>query len=428
MFFIANRQLSIFILLFSFSLIGCNKTKDVPLVTTRSVTEIDGRNATGGGEVLNDGGSAVISRGLCWNHGTQPSLLNYQTMDGTGTGSFTSKLTDLNGNMIYYVRAYATNLTGTGYGEVISFTSFGQMPEASAISATQVKETTATLNGKVNTNNLPTTVTFEYGTTTEYKSSVSSAEGILEGGKSEVSAVISGLKSASFYHFRIKAVNSLGIAYGNDIKFSTILTDIEGNNYNVVNIGSQIWMQENLKTSRYNNGNLIVTTFSPALDISNEVNPKYQWDSNIAGYGRFYTYYAATDDRGVCPTGWHVPTDAEWTDFTDFVSNNGYGWKGNAANIAKSLAATSGWVNDTVAANIGNDQGKNNSTGFNGFGTGGRYSNGVIGFPRLHGIWATSTESSETSSFFRCIGYIPAEVFRGVFKKSYGLSFRCLKN
>ena len=243
------------------------------------------------------------------------------------------------------------------------------------------------MNGNVNTNNLRTTVTFEYGTTASYERSVNAASSPINSGTSTVSAEIAGLIPATIYHFRIKAVNSLGTTYGKDLTFTTVLTDVEGNNYRVTTIGAQVWMQENLKTAKYNNGEIIGTTISTTLDITNEIRPKYQWDTNTAGYGRQYTYYALTDERKVCPSGSHVPTDAEWTILTDYLTEHGYGYEGSGTDIAKSLAATSGWISDPAVGDIGNDQAKNNSSGFYGLAAGGRYSNGVLSFVGYHGIW-----------------------------------------
>jgi uncharacterized protein (TIGR02145 family) len=409
-------------------LTGCRKKEELPVVSTVSVTDIIGSQATCLGEVLNEGGSAILTRGVCWSTETAPTIADSKTVDSTSAESFSGNLTGLSGNMMYYVRAYATNHSGTGYGESIEFTSFGQAPVATVLPATKINQASATLNANVNTNNLPTTVTFEYGMTDSYEKSLNASAIPLTRGTSTVSATITGLTSGTFYHFRIKAVNSLGTTYGDAMSFTTKLSDVEGNIYNVVRIGSQVWMKENLKTSRFNNSELIGTTFSPTMDITGEVKPEYQWDSNMGGYGRQYTYYTITDDRKVCPAGWHVPTDDEWTILTDYLSNNGYGYKGTGTDIAKSLAATSGWMDDLAEGNIGNDQSKNNSSGFTGLGGGGRYANGVQSFVGLHGIWATSTENSETSAFFRCIGYVPRQVFRGVFSKSYGLYVRCLRN
>jgi uncharacterized protein (TIGR02145 family) len=96
------------------------------------------------------------------------------------------------------------------------------------------------------------------------------------------------------------------------------VTDVDGNLYKTVAIGSRVWMAENLRTTRYRNGDAIGTTGPVTLDIRSESAPKYQWayagdENNAAAYGRLYTWYAVTDDRGICPTGWHVPGDDEWS-------------------------------------------------------------------------------------------------------------------
>jgi len=107
------------------------------------------------------------------------------------------------------------------------------------------------------------------------------------------------------------------------VEYGTVV-DIDGNSYKTVKIGSQEWMAENLKTTKYRNGDSIKTTIPSTLDLTNETSPKYQWayggiESNVATYGRLYTWYAVTDSRNVCPIGWHIPTDAEWTTLTNYL-------------------------------------------------------------------------------------------------------------
>lgn len=102
------------------------------------------------------------------------------------------------------------------------------------------------------------------------------------------------------------------------------VTDIDGNNYQAITLGTQVWMNENLKVTRFQNGDSIRTTRTRDMDIDRENAPKYQWPyngnkSNVDKYGRLYTWDAAMDSRGICPQGWHVPSDAEWTTLTDFV-------------------------------------------------------------------------------------------------------------
>ena len=99
----------------------------------------------------------------------------------------------------------------------------------------------------------------------------------------------------------------------------------------MIPVGSQVWMAENLKTTMYRNGDLVGTTTPATLDITSENIPKYQWaydgiESNVATYDRLYTWYAVTDSRNICPTGWHVPSDAVWITLIDYLKNNGYGY------------------------------------------------------------------------------------------------------
>jgi len=409
-------------------LIGCKKEKE-PVVETGSVSEITGSNAVCSGIITEQGSSVILDRGVCWSTNPLPTISDHKTSDGPGTGSFISKITDLTGEKLYYVRAYATSSVGTGYGIAISFVSSGLPPIVSPAAATNITSTSVSFYGKINANYLSTEVTFEYGTTTSYGYTVTAIQSPVTGvTATTVSADIEGLTEATYYHYRVKAINSAGTSYGKDMLFATILTDVEGNKYNIKIIGSQVWMQENLKTTRYNNSDLIGTTQSGTDDLTGAISPKYQWPGSIGGYGRFYTYYAITDTRKVCPTGWHIPSDGEWIELTEYLSNNSFGYGGNNKNIAKSLAATSGWFADPKDGNPGNDQANNDKSGFTGLPGGGRYSNGIVKFVGYHGIWWSSSESSGNFAFFRCIGYVPAQVYRGQFDKSYGLAVRCLKD
>jgi uncharacterized protein (TIGR02145 family) len=100
-----------------------SETPEIATVTTNAITSITDITSTSGGNVTSDGGSAVTSRGVCWSTSSSPTILNSKTTNSSGTGMFTSALTGLNAETTYYVRAYATNSVGTGYGEELSFTS-----------------------------------------------------------------------------------------------------------------------------------------------------------------------------------------------------------------------------------------------------------------------------------------------------------------
>jgi uncharacterized protein (TIGR02145 family) len=211
------------------------------------------------------------------------------------------------------------------------------------------------------------------------------------------------------------------------------LKDIDGNSYKIVTIGRQIWMAENLKTIKYLNGDTIEKTIPATLDVSNESTPRYQWayggeESYVATYGRLYTWYAATDCRNICPAGWHVPTDTEWTALTDYLINNGYGSKALKSEIAKSMAGTSGWKSNSIDGNVGNDQMRNNSTGFTALATGYRYGNGSYNGIESYSYWWTATETDSTNAWYRCLSDQRNDVYRDNSNKKNGISVRCLKD
>lgn len=209
--------------------------------------------------------------------------------------------------------------------------------------------------------------------------------------------------------------------------------DIEGNIYPVIKIGSQVWMSENLRTSIYNNGDSIRTTSPSTLDITTENAPRYQWvyidnESNLETYGRLYTWYAATDKRNICPAGWHLPSDAEWTTLTDYLTNNGYGYKDSKSEISKSMASTSGWTTNTIEGNAGNNQMSNNSSGFSAFPGGYRYGIGSFNGLGSYSYWWSTTEVYSTAAWYRNLSDQRNDIFRENSNKQNGLSIRCLKD
>ncbi|MBK6967194.1 MAG: hypothetical protein IPH20_25690 [Bacteroidales bacterium] len=110
---------------------------DVATLTTTTVSSISVNGAVTGGEITNGGGSSITARGVVYGTSANPTLANSFTSDGTGTGTFTSNLTGLDDNTMYYVRAYATNSTGTAYGNEFSFTTSSvSVPTAYTASAT----------------------------------------------------------------------------------------------------------------------------------------------------------------------------------------------------------------------------------------------------------------------------------------------------
>jgi uncharacterized protein (TIGR02145 family) len=212
-----------------------------------------------------------------------------------------------------------------------------------------------------------------------------------------------------------------------------ILTDQDGNTYQTIQIGNQKWMAENLRTARYRNGDEIGTTTTAKLDITSEAMPRYQWayggvESNATFYGRLYTWYTVTDNRNVCPTGWHLPTDAEWTVLTSYLINNGFGFEGSGTDIGKAMAARSGWTTDPTAGNIGNNQAGNDSSGFTALPGGYRFSTGEFSSAGYNSYWWSATESIAPNVLSRNVRYSFSEMSTYSAAKSFGFSVRCLQD
>ena len=220
------------------------------------------------------------------------------------------------------------------------------------------------------------------------------------------------------------------IAFNTSLTYDS-LTDINGNKYHTIIIGTQTWMASNLKVTKYLNGDLIGTTSHATKDISSEDTPEYQWayngdEKNVAKYGRLYTWYAITDSRGIAPKGWHVVSDADWTILEEYLSSN----PGTSPNLVKALAGTTDWavVSDTMKVTISSDLSLNNSSGFTALPGGRRYAIGSFnGMGKFAYLWNTKEYDTYTA-YYEIMGYSNNEVEKTNFSKKYGYSVRCVKD
>lgn len=206
------------------ALTGCKKEEPetIPVLSTTPASNITASTAMSGGSILDDGGASVIANGVCWGINPNPSTTESKTVDAVGAAQFISNINGLSPGSTYHVRGYATNSIGTAYGADLIFTTLGQVPSSLVQSATGISATSATLNGTVNPNDLSTIVTFEYGTTSSYGSSVAATPSPVTGNTmANVSVEVTGLLPATTYHYRVKTVNSLGTTYSEDKTFTT---------------------------------------------------------------------------------------------------------------------------------------------------------------------------------------------------------------
>jgi len=204
---------------------SCKKEKpSPPVITTTVVTAISYTTATSGGEVTDDGGADVTSRGVCWNTSINPTIVNSKTTESGGSGSFISNITQLTPNTMYYVRAYATNSAGIGYGNQVTFTtSQAVVPVLTTTAITSITITTAVSGGNITADN-GSSVTARgvcWGTVTNPTTANNkTTDGTGTG--SFVSNLIS-LQPGTIYYVRSYATNSVGTSYGNEIIFTTTI-------------------------------------------------------------------------------------------------------------------------------------------------------------------------------------------------------------
>jgi uncharacterized protein (TIGR02145 family) len=187
--------------------------------------------------------------------------------------------------------------------------------------------------------------------------------------------------------------------------------------FNSVKIGNQVWMTENLNVERFRNGDPIpeAKTAEEWKRAGEKKQPAWCYydndPKNGAKYGKLYNWYAVKDSRGLAPTGWHIPSDAEWTKLTDFL--------GGIDAAGTKMKSTSGWVQN------GNGT---NSSGFNGLPGGYRGSSGTFNDIGELGTWWNSSEDGTDGAWYRYLGCGSGNVSRGDYPKRDGFSVRCLRD
>jgi uncharacterized protein (TIGR02145 family) len=233
----------------------------------------------------------------------------------------------------------------------------------------------------------------------------------------------------------------------NSLVAGGVVTDYDNNIYNIVKIGTQVWMSENLKTTKYNDGTAIPNITVDATWVSLTTGAYCDYSNTPANsitYGRLYNWYAVDNNvatkmasnggKNVCPTGWHVPTDAEWTTLENYLIANGYNYDGTTTGnkIAKAMASTTLWGSDGATGAVGNTDypAKRNATGFTALPGGMRRHDSSFDYFGYGGYWWSATELSESMALYRYLYYYLSNVgidINGLYKKM-GFSVRCTKD
>ena len=197
-----------------------------------------------------------------------------------------------------------------------------------------------------------------------------------------------------------------------------ILKDIDGNVYSSVRIGSQVWMAENLKVNHYRNGEPIpnVTNNTEWSNLITGARCYYDNDSAIYAdtYGALYNWYTVDDSRSLCPSGWHVPSDADWAILETYLGGS------SVAGGKMKETGTAHWLSPNTGAT--------NESGFTALPGGYRYGDGDFGSIGNYGGWWSATEGGTNYAWNRYVYYTGSDVGRDSYGKGYGFSVRCLRD
>ncbi len=308
-------------------------------------------------------------------------------------------------------------------------------PEVTTTTVTDITQTTAKSGGNITSDGEVTVtargVCWSIGqtpTTTDNKTTDGTGAG-------EFSSLLIGLVPNTTYYVRAYATNSYGTAYGSPMSFTTqnssgnTFTDPrDGNVYQTEIIGNQEWMAENLAYLPYVSGPGTGSQTTPYYYVygyfGTDVNAA-KATSKYTTYGVLYNWPAAmagsassssnpSGVQGVCPVGWHLPSDAEWTELIDYMGGE------SVAGGKLKESGTMHWNSPNTGAT--------NETGFTALPGGSRINFGVFNYVGSYGYWWSATESGASDAWSRYMSYGGSNAFRNYYTKELGYSVRCVRD
>ena len=389
----------------------------LPVVSTAVITDVTSTTARAGGDVTNDGGQNITAKGVCWSTTPNPTIaLSTKTVDGTGPGPFSSNITGLTTGTTYYVRAYATNMLGTSYGNEAGFvaTTAPTLAVLSTLNAVGITMSSALCGGDISSEgNVPVTargICWSINpnpTMADHPVTIGSGPGVF-------TTSITGLSASTTYHVRAWAINAVGTSYGNDISFTTASPPPPPS---TVTICSQVWMTRNLDVTTYKNGDPIPEVSDPT-QWKNLTTGAWCYVNGDAGtnatYGKLYNWYAVNDPRGLAPAGWHIPSNGEYATLAICVGGI------YAAGGPLKTTGTNDWMSPNTGAT--------NSSGFSALPGGMRTNQGIyINFGTIGSLW-TSTQAAANTGLAYNLFYSGVNTSFTADDKIAGLPVRLVKD
>jgi uncharacterized protein (TIGR02145 family) len=317
------------------------------------------------------------------------------------------------------VQAYATNSEGEARGQVVTFVTSTALPTLTTQEATNITSTSATVGSTITVEGSPAYTERGLVYSTERNPTVNSGTKIRYTGStsSSITMNLTLLSPATTYYVKGYAIGS-SVAYSsNEIALTTNyqVSDIEGNLYEGITIGSQVWLNKNLKATKFNDGTAISN--SPSTSSV----PAYAYYNNSASYkdffGALYNGHVVDNSKNVCPSGWHIPTNNEWQVLVGY-----YGGQEVAGGPLK-LNATGdvSWKSPNTGAT--------NQSGLGFVGAGLWSTTGVHTGATEYGTYWSSTAGSEANTLVTYILFnTNAALMNMPSDKVIGASIRCIKD
>jgi uncharacterized protein (TIGR02145 family) len=295
------------------------------------------------------------------------------------------------------------------------------VPAITTVSVSDITQTSAVSGGKVINNGGDEVTARGVCWSTSQNPTTADSKTTDGAGNGSFISNITGLSDGTTYYVRAYATNSEGTSYGEEISFITSITDFDGNVYQTVKIGAQVWMKENLRTTKYRYG-FAIPNVTNLTDWASATSGAYCWyDNNISNkniYGALYNWHAASTGN-LCPIGWHVPTDAEWTTLITYLGGE------TVAGGKLKEAGITHWASPNTGAT--------NESGFTALPGACRFAGTALdpeGFAGINsgGIWWSASEYDATNTWARSVIFNDSKSFKGYMSKNIGNSIRCIKN
>ena len=395
-----------------------------PTVETIAVTDITQTSVTLNGIINANGTSttATFDYGTSTSYGSSENA-SQNPITGMGNTPVSINITGLTANTLYHYRAKAVSTSGTSYGIDLTFTTSPQVPSLTTKAITEISQTIATSGGNITDNGGAEILARGVCWATMANPTIMDNVTINGLGMGTFISNISGLKGNTTYYLRAYATNSAGVGYCNELSFTTTsttgtITDIDGNVYHSIMIGTQEWLQEDLKTSKYSDGTAITNITDNAEWTT--AGAAYCWYNNDIinkpTYGALYNWYAvdpaSNGNKNLCPKGWHVNTHGELESLITFLGG------GDVAGGKMKEAGTIHWASPNTGAD--------NSSGYTALPCGDRNNGNFINLGSYGSYW-TSTEFDVNTGWQYGLGYDGTWIVNVNYTKQSGFGVRCLK-